>query len=43
MEGEGNLLLTMLVEKTGLNNAILKDKVIDILKKIITSQEIFPI
>jgi hypothetical protein len=35
MEAEGTILLTMLVEKTGINNATLKDKIIEILKKVI--------
>ena len=35
LEGEGTILLTMLVEKTGINNATLREKVIDILKTII--------
>lgn len=43
MEGEGNILLMMLVEKTGVNNAILKDKVIEILRMIGSSSELFPL
>ena len=42
-EGEGQILLTMLVEKTGVNNAILKDKTVEILKAIGVSKEVFPI
>jgi hypothetical protein len=40
MEGEGTLLISMLVEKTGINNATLKDKVIEILKAVISANEI---
>lgn len=43
MEAEGTILLTMLVEKTGINNATLKDKVIEILKKIVVSPDIYSI
>jgi hypothetical protein len=43
MDGEGTILITMLVEKTGINNAILKDKAIEILKQIGGCSELFPI
>lgn len=43
LEGEGQILLTILVEKCGVNNNTLKEKVIDILKTISNSSELFPI
>jgi|JI10StandDraft_1071094.scaffolds.fasta_scaffold35076_9 hypothetical protein len=42
MEAEGTILITMLVEKTGLNNATLSEKVIDLLKMIGGSADFFP-
>jgi len=43
LEGEGQILLTILVEKCGVNNNTLKEKVIEILKTISNSSELFPI
>lgn len=43
MEAEGMILISMLVEKTGLNNLILKDKIIEILKTIVSTGDLFPI
>jgi len=43
LEAEGMILISMLVEKTGLNNLILKDKIIEILKTIVSTGDLFPI
>jgi oligoribonuclease (3'-5' exoribonuclease) len=43
MEAEGTILISMLVEKTGLNNATLKEKIIEILKLICSNNLLFPI
>ena len=43
MEGEGHILITMLVEKTGLNNTTLQEQVVKILKFIGFSRDLFSI
>lgn len=43
MEAEGTILISMLVEKTGLNNATLQKKVIELLLSIGSNGDLYPV
>ena len=43
MEAEGTILISMLVEKTGLNNATLQKKVIELLLSVGSNGDLYPV